>query len=88
MALEFDFDEQSERIQIVRYDPNKMDAVNEKKSNPRKILESLKGDKLPIGEISEITGIDKEVCKTTLYRLLKSQKVLKIGEDWGLAFHE
>jgi hypothetical protein len=88
MALQFDFDEESERIEVTKYDPDKMDVVNEKKKNPRKILECLKGDKLPIVEISERTGIGKDVCKTTLYRLLKSQKVTKVGEEWGLAYYE
>jgi hypothetical protein len=88
MAFQFDFDEESERIEVTKYDPNKMDIVNEKKGNPRKILESLKSDKLSITEISERTGIGKEVCKTTLYRLLKSQKVTKVGEDWGLKYNE
>jgi len=86
MALQFDFDEESERIQVSKYDPNKMEVVNEKKSNPRKVLEVLKDGKQTPKVIAEATGISEAVVRTTLYRLLQSDKVIKIGEEWGLIY--
>jgi hypothetical protein len=88
MAFEFDFDQDAERTIIRSYDPDKMDVVNEKKTNPTKILSVLKGKTLLIKEIAEETGVSESVVKTTLYRMKESQKVVKLGEEWGIAYRD
>jgi len=88
IAFQFDFDQEAERIVVSKYDPNKMDIVNEKKGNGIKILETLREGKLSPKIISENIGVTETVVRTTLYRLLKSQKVIKVGEEWGLSFNE
>lgn len=88
MALEFNFDQAKESIVVKKYDPNKMEIVNDKKSNKVKILDALKKGQLTIKQISEYTHIGEDVTKTTCYRLQDEDKVVKMGETWGFNFHE
>lgn len=90
MAFEFDFDNDAERIHVSKYDPNKMDVVNEKKSNRQKILEALRDNKNSMlqKDIADVTGLKQDIVKTTLWRLKNSGKIVKMGDNWGLAFNE
>jgi hypothetical protein len=88
MAYEFDFDEDAERTIVKKYDPNKMEVINERKSNKQKILEALKSDRLDAKKISESTGIKQDVVRETCRRLKEEGKIIKIGEDWGIVFKE
>jgi hypothetical protein len=84
MAFEFDFDEDTERTRIRKYDANKLDVVQQKKSLPIKILDALKRQPSTEEGIAETTGESKSSIHTVLYRLKDRKKVTKSGDLWGL----
>lgn len=84
LAFQFDFDQESERTIVTKYDPGKIASFQQHLSTGTKILSLLKEGKFNIASLTEELGEPNATIRQALFRLKKAGKITKIGEEYGL----
>lgn len=88
LGFQFDFDQESERTIISKYDPNNMDNFMHDLSTTATIISVLRDGQKSDKQIAEETGKTIAEIRVGLFRLKKSKKVEKWNGVWGLLSNE
>jgi hypothetical protein len=89
IAFEFDFDEESERTFVQRYDTGKIEALVQRASLRSQIMEVLKGGSMLPKDIAEELGKPGGDIRQALWHAKKAKKLIKLQDGrYGLATNE
>ena len=88
IAFQFDFDQESERTIVSKYNPDDIDNFVKNLSTNQLILNCLKEGMKTDKAISDEMGKPLQHIRVGLARLKAKKKIVKIGDIWGLISHE
>ena len=86
-ALRFDFyeDDDEERILLSTANLEELSREQGKQGHWEKIEDVLREGKADLPTIATRSGVPENTARTYLSRMLKKQKVVKVGREWGLS---